>query len=354
MRMSGRKVGIAIIYHRIEERAGDPLRELVPPQQARLFEHQVRHVCRTYDVVPAERLMEATQARRRGRKFPLAITFDDDLACHATVALPILRESGATATFFLSGASLDRPFAFHFERLQRAFDQEVPGIAALVTGNPDATEPSFIHELVLMLEMMAPAARDAAAARLSLAAGPDPPTAGIRASQVRQLADAGMTIGFHTYRHDSLTWLTEDELAQAMETGRDALAEAAGDEINTIAYPHGRADQRVAAAARAAGFRSGFTTRQDPVTARSDPLLQGRVAPSRRSVGALALELVFTLLKSGSGRSVGLGDDLPECRPSLDPGKSSGISHSRSGASEPQARRTAPRSRSRRAPGTRY
>ena len=303
LRLSARKAGVALMYHSVEERAGDPMRELVPPHGARLFERHVRHVSRTYEIVPAKGLLEAARARKRGHRFPLAITFDDDLACHATVALPILRRIGTTATFFLSGASLDRPFAFHYERLQRAFDEQVPDIPAVVTGAGDATEPSRIHELGLMLEMMPPDERDAAAARLAEVLGPDPVDAGIRAEQVRELADAGMTIGFHTYRHDSLTQLTDDQLARAMQTGRDALAEAAGSEIDVVGYPHGRADARVADAARAAGFRAGFTTLHDPITPASDPLLLGRVGPSRRSVGALALELVFTLLKSESPRS---------------------------------------------------
>lgn len=302
LRLSARKAGVALMYHSVDERPGDPMRELVPPHQARLFERQMRYVRRTFEIVPAGRLMEAARARRRLQRFPLAITFDDDLACHATVALPILRRLDVNATFFLSGASLARPFGFHYERLQRAFDVGVPDVAAVVTGTLDATEPPLIHELGLLLEMMAPEDRDAAAARLGEAVGADPVDAGIRAVQVRELADAGMTIGFHTFRHDSLTRLTDDQLARAMETGRDALAEAAGHEIDAIGYPHGRADQRVADAARDSEFRAGFTTRHDPVTPSSDPLLQGRVGPSRRSVGALALELVLTLLKSESAR----------------------------------------------------
>lgn len=302
LRLSGRHAGVALMYHSVEERAGDPARELVPPHESGLFERQVRHLQRHYEIVPAEQLQEAARTRRRGQRFPVAITFDDDLACHATVTLPILRRTGATATFFLSGASLERPFAFDYERLQRAADEGVPAVPALVTGRPGATEPSRIHELSLMLELMTPEDRDAAAARLGDAVGPDRPEAGIRAEEVRLLADAGMTIGFHTYRHHSLTGLTDDQLAQAMETGRAALAESAGAAVDTIGYPHGRADERVAAAARAAGFGAGFTSRRVPVTPHSDPLLQGRVGPSLHSVGGLALELVLTLLKSGSAR----------------------------------------------------
>jgi peptidoglycan/xylan/chitin deacetylase (PgdA/CDA1 family) len=303
LRLSARQAGVALMYHSVDHRVGDPARELVPPHEAALFERQIRHVRRHFEIVPASDLQEAARSRRRRQKFPVAITFDDDLACHATITLPILRRAGATATFFLSGASLDHPFAFHYERLQRAIDESVREVPSLVTGRPGTTEPSRLHELGLMLELMPPEDRDAASARLSDALGPDLPDAGIRRAQVGELADAGMTIGFHTFRHDSLTRLTDDQLAQAMEIGRDALADAAGAPVETIGYPHGRADERVAAAARAAGFRAGFTTRQVAVTPDTDPLLQGRIGPSLRSVGALPIQLALTLLKAGSARS---------------------------------------------------
>jgi peptidoglycan/xylan/chitin deacetylase (PgdA/CDA1 family) len=302
LRLSGRKAGVALMYHSVEQRAGDPERELVPPHEAEVFERQVRHVLRHYEVVPADRLQEVARTRRRGRRFPVAITFDDDLACHATIALPILRDAGATATFFLCGATLDRPFSFHFERLQRAFDAGVPDLAAVVTGTPGASEPSSLHDLGLALELMSPEERDTAAERLLEAAGRDPDDAGIRRAQVRALAEAGMTVGFHTYRHDSLTALTDDQLADAMKRGREELEEASGASVDVIGYPHGRADPRVAAAARAAGFRAGYTTRRVPVTPSSDPLLLGRIGPSLRSVGALALELAMTLVKPETGR----------------------------------------------------
>jgi peptidoglycan/xylan/chitin deacetylase (PgdA/CDA1 family) len=291
------------MYHSVAARGGDPERELVPPHRADLFERQIRHAARHYAIVPASELLGAATRRRRGDRFPLAITFDDDLACHADVALPILRRAGVTATFFLSGASLEQPFAFWYERLQRAFDQQLPGLASLVTaGEVTAARPG-IHELGVAMEEMEPHARDAASERLAAALGPDPEQAGIRASRVRQLVEAGMSIGFHTRRHDRLTSLSDDELRKAVVDGVDALQAVTGAPLRTIGYPHGRADERVARAARAAGYTAGFTTRHTAVTPMSDPLLQGRVGPSLRSVGAMAALLVVTLVTSGSARS---------------------------------------------------
>ena len=300
LRVTGRKAGVALMYHSVDRRAGDPASELVPPHEANLFEGQLRHVVRHYEVVPADRLLEAASSRRRGQRFPVAITFDDDLACHEAISLPILRRLGVTATFFLSGASLDGPFSFHFERLQRAYDAGAPGLPAVVTGIPGNVEPSTLHGLALALVDMSPEDRDRASARLLGPAGADPDTAGIRRAGVRALSDAGMTVGFHTYRHDALTGLSDEQLADAMVLGRAELAEAAGAPVDVIGYPGGRADERVAEAARTAGFRCGYDTERVPVTPEANPFLLGRIGPSLRSVGALALELAVTLAKPGS------------------------------------------------------
>jgi peptidoglycan/xylan/chitin deacetylase (PgdA/CDA1 family) len=214
-----------------------------------------------------------------------------------------MRAAGATGTFFLSGASLERPFAFWYERLQRARDEGVPGLSAIVAGRDGVTQPSGIHELGLLVEQMSPDDRDAVARRLGDALGPDPPDSGLRAESVRSLADGGMTVGFHTLRHDSLAWLPDDRLEAAMTDGREPLEAAAGGRVTTIGYPHGRGDERVAAAARRAGFVAGFTTRHVAVTPATDPFLQGRIGPSLRSVGAMAVLVAWALLRSGSGRS---------------------------------------------------
>ncbi len=306
LRVSNRKAGIVLMYHSVAEYAGAPDRELVPPHAASVFSHQVRHLTSHYYVVDAARVRDEAARRRRFGRFPAAITFDDDLECHATVSAPLLREAGTTATFFLSGASLDRPFAFWYERLQRAYDLDVPGLAALVLGRDAPAGPTGIHELGLRVEQMNPSERDAVARRIGEILGPDPPRSGIRAEQVRQLSDEGMTVGFHTLRHDSLSWLPDDLLAAAMTDGREALEAAAGGPIATIGYPHGRADERVGAAARHAGFAAGFTTQSVAVTPSSDPLLQGRLGPSLRSVGAMACLLAWSLLRAGSAQSRGV------------------------------------------------
>jgi peptidoglycan/xylan/chitin deacetylase (PgdA/CDA1 family) len=310
-RISSQKAGLALIYHGISEARADAARDLVRSHSASLFEQQIKHLGARYRVVPASELSAAARARRRGDRFPVAVTFDDDLGSHVTVALPILRRAGVPATFFLCGASLEAPFAFWWERLQRAFDLRPEDVRALVGGAALGVRSNSISELGAVIEAMSPEERDRVSARLAHSLGPDPEDAGIRADDVRKLVSSGMEIGFHTLRHHPLPSLDHAALARALSDGRDTLEAAAGMGLRTVAYPHGRADQRVANAARAAGFEIGFAGQRSAVGPESDPLLLGRLGPSYRSVGQFAIEVVWTLIA---------GSRAPSSRPPPTPG----------------------------------
>ena len=81
--------------------------------------------------------------------------------------------------------------------------------------------------------------------------------------------------------------LDDEWLSRALEDGRERLASVAGP-LEQIAYPHGRADERVAAAAAHAGFKLGFTTEWRAVRPEDDPRLLVSLSPrSRRRRGSL-------------------------------------------------------------------
>ena len=287
LRLTGLRAGVAVMYHRVGEPPGSYDTELVPNLGTRMFEAQVRYLRGAFRLVPASELPDAVEARRRFGRFPAAITFDDDDAGHARVSAPILARRRAPATFFLSGASLERPYRFWWELLQLAVDR------GLEQPRGD------IHEHAMGVQMMSAAERAAEVERLEAALGPAPEDAGMRAALVRELVDAGFEIGFHTRRHEFLTILDEQALAAAMSDGREELEALTGRPLDTIAYPHGGAEEREAAAARAAGLRFGYTTRAMAVTPASDPLLLGRVECSFRSLGHFALRLARALMKAG-------------------------------------------------------
>jgi len=296
--------GVVLMYHRVEPRQGDPRTEFTPPLHRDVFAWQLRHVARLYRVVAADAIQDEVRGRRRGGRFPVALTFDDDTASHVEHAAPLLRQRGLPATFFLNGLALDRARAYWWERLQTAYaacgswvgvvPPDVLGAATAAAGDraPGA------YEITTTVQRMSFSARRAWAETLLGRAGEDPPDAGLRAPQVRELHDSGFTIGFHGANHEPLSLLAPDELQAELSGGRERLEAAIGERLRLISYPHGQVNEMVAAAARAHGFEKGFTVDELAVTPESDAMRLGRLDAQIDGPALFARRLVQVLRRT--------------------------------------------------------
>ena len=313
LRVTRRRAGVAVVYHAVGPQQGDPGRELVPPREQSRFRRELRYLRRNLRPVLAAEFAAAVAARRRWERFPVCVTFDDDLPCHLEHALGPLQEEGVPATFFLCGASMQGPRSFWWERLQRALDDGLP-LHRVVDLLPPAAARRLdgamvdIRTVAAIIRGLTPVERDEVDARLLEVAGPDPPESGLRAEAISALIEGGCAIGFHTRRHHELVQLDDRELERALFDGRDELEAVVGRPLDVIAYPHGAADRRVADAAIRAGFKSGFTTRRRALTPSADPMLTGRLVPDNEgSLGEFSLTL--TSLLAHSTRDEGPVDD---------------------------------------------
>lgn len=295
-------VGVALLYHGVGEAPGGRTQEIVARVGTARFQEQLTFVARHFRPVPASELLAALLSRRRGTAIPIALTFDDDLRSHVEVAMPMLRAMGLPATFFLSGASSDGPFAFWWELLQAAVDLRLdvrPSLSGLLPGPAEGSGQSSIHELAGQIDRLDLAGqsdvRDALGALLGGAEEPQ----GMPIEHVTTLIEAGFEVGFHTRLHPRLDSLPDNQLADALTTGRDIVERAVGNQIALIAYPHGAADARVASAAREAGYIAGFVGSGVAVRGNANPLLQPRVGPSPLSLGHFALSLARALVRQG-------------------------------------------------------
>ncbi len=95
--------------------------------------------------------------------------------------------------------------------------------------------------------------------------------------ELRELAAAGAAIGSHARTHGRLAQtppeLLDDELAGSLRELEAQVPSA----IPVLAYPHGSHDERVRAAAIAAGYRAAFTTETGRNGAGTDPYCLRRV-----------------------------------------------------------------------------
>ena len=263
--------GLVLVFHRISGEA--PRRALVPSVPESLFRRQVEALLDAGEIVPLEALLEPSTDRRRPR---LALTFDDDWPTHYDRALPVLLSLGVTATFFLSGRSIHGLGPLWFERLDRLVAAGGIRSAARCMGI-DTDDPE----------------------RLALACENDPllqkriegvfkeEVPHLSRGAIGALASAGMTIGFHTLHHPLLSLVPDSALDEAVTRGRAELERVAGRPIRLFAYPHGKADRRVAERLRRAGFVAACTGQPNAVRPGDDPYRLGRWEPGPISIDRL-------------------------------------------------------------------
>lgn len=79
--------------------------------------------------------------------------------------------------------------------------------------------------------------------------------------ELRELHEAGHTIGSHTHTHPMLTACGNRSLRNELVVSKELIEDLIGDEVSCISIPSGRVDARVLAACKAAGYRRVYTSR---------------------------------------------------------------------------------------------
>jgi peptidoglycan/xylan/chitin deacetylase (PgdA/CDA1 family) len=276
--------GLVLCYHRVTPDTSPT--DTIDPLHPDRFAQQLEALKKAGDVMPIASLMRWPSSRRPA----FAVTFDDDDAAHVTHALPILRALDVPATFFLSGRSLHGLGAYWWMQLQQAVDED--GLAA--TCRRLGRTARDIRELARQCRA------SGGLQDLQTRAAPRV----MQPSDIHELADAGMTIGFHTVRHPALTLLDDRDLARALTEGREALAAAAHARVDFLAYPYGLTDRRVADAAQRAGYRAAFALGDGPITRRDDQFLLARWQPGALNGVDLISEAALRLNRTDYRRAI--------------------------------------------------
>jgi poly-beta-1,6-N-acetyl-D-glucosamine N-deacetylase len=190
---------LVLCFHAVDETWPDPSLSVPPARFERFLERL------SYAGFRGTTLGEIV--RNRGRERLVAITFDDAYTSVYTVAAPLLDLLGWPATVF------------------------VP-TAPLVDGTPLYWVASDIRAL-----------HPVATAQLSW-------------TLLGELERRGWEIGSHSRTHRLMSRLDDVELTHELAGSRDEIAAAVG-RCDSISYPWGEVDDRVAAAARRVGYSAG-------------------------------------------------------------------------------------------------
>jgi len=270
------------------------------------FERQMRWVGRWFNVLPAA---EAVQRLQRG-DLParaLAITFDDGYADNATLAAPLLRSLGLSATFFVTTGVLDGGRMWN--------DTVIEALRAAAPGTLDLSAIGLgVHEIgdaasrrALALRIIAAIKRDPAAvrgervARIADTVGaPLPDDLMMSSAQVRSLIALGMSVGAHTVTHPILSRIDDAAARSEIERGRDDLEQITGGRVELFAYPNGVPEvdyqARHVQMVRRCGFVAAMSTAHGCAGAGADPFQLPRFTPWDRSPARYGLRMTANLL----------------------------------------------------------
>lgn len=184
------------------------------------------------------------------------------LALHQTPArfTPLPLGTSTPALRRILGSLLDR--GYRFVGLEEVGPAGPPPGAIALTAD-DGYSSQFECLGPLLRELGLPWSVFVLAGRLGMDNGWDVPWISRRerhltADEVKRLAGDGVSVGSHGMTHRKMTGLSDGALSDELGRSREILRRLTGQRVDTIAFPWGAADFRVAAAARRAGYRMGF------------------------------------------------------------------------------------------------
>jgi peptidoglycan/xylan/chitin deacetylase (PgdA/CDA1 family) len=242
--------GVVVLnYHRIGTGEGSPYDRAVWTAGADAFDAQVRFVVRHFDPIGPGDLAEAAR-ERRGRH--AMITFDDGYRDNYDVALPILLSHGAHATFFVTTGFIDDRRIAWWDEISWMAEMAARPESIDVMNNRYKSLPGDEAERYL----------DRLADSTGIGRHGRADDMWMTWDMLRDIRDAGMSIGAHTVTHPVLANQTRQRQQWEIGTSKRRLEEELGGPVTAFSYPEGtRAafDGATRAALAAHGFKLAFS-----------------------------------------------------------------------------------------------
>lgn len=215
--------GIPILmYHKVNpdpSTGGLGLR--VPPDK---FEWQMKYLRKNgYETVSLEDVMDHFEKGKHLPDKPIVITFDDGYKDNHQFAYPIMKKYGYTGTIFVVSKAIGNTNFFDVEKKLQPENKIMDW-----------------HE-------------------------------------IRELAEAGFTIGAHTVDHPHLAEVPPEVARHQIEESKRALEHGLKKPVEFFAYPYGSYNDTVADLVKQAGYRAAVTTELGLAKADSNPFKLRRI-----------------------------------------------------------------------------
>ena len=176
-----------LMYHRLGAvpcRSNKFRNQYVPPK---MFARQMKYLFKHgYQTISAKDLINYTEQQMLVKDKKICITFDDGYESFYTYGFPVLQKYNFTVIVFLVAGYINRTCL-----------------------NDSDSEPM------------------------------------LKTEQIKEMAEAGIDFGSHSFSHRSLTKLDAEELEKEVKESKTVLEKLLGKQIESFCYPHGAFNETV-------------------------------------------------------------------------------------------------------------
>ena len=306
----GTKLSI-LIFHRVLPEP-DPI---FPDElDARHFDQMMGWINSWFNVMPLDAAVNAI----KGRNLParaLAITFDDGYADNRTVALPILKRHGLSATFFIATGYLDGGRMWNdtvteairgcqAKRLELNHIQALAGSGLNTLPIGSVPEKHIaIQTLLGHIKYLPASEREAASRTIADRCKVNlPDNLMMTSEQVVEMRHSGMSIGAHTVTHPILAKLEAFDVRKEISESKQSLESILEEEINLFAYPNGKPnldfEPKDAAIVKELGFKAAVTTAWGVTDSEGDLMQLPRFTPWDKTRVSFGTRLIRNIVQN--------------------------------------------------------
>jgi peptidoglycan/xylan/chitin deacetylase (PgdA/CDA1 family) len=284
LRPGMKQMPLVVGYHRVVENFHSSAAYSIAPMliSLRTFESQLDWIGQRFEFISLDDLADGMEGKKRFPKPVAAITFDDGYVDVYRYAFPVLKRKGIPWAMFVVTDRLGTSALQTYDELY----------LLLVNGFSSWKQPRrYLHRLLLGQEIPVPVLRKldentdgpvraawtlmenlsqremqrVVAALCEEGEIPSAATAELGTmswEMLREMSQAGVTVGSHTRTHPYLTRETWGRVLDETRGSRQELQNQLGKSIDHFTYPSGAFDSGVVSAVAASGYRCAYTACQ--------------------------------------------------------------------------------------------
>jgi peptidoglycan/xylan/chitin deacetylase (PgdA/CDA1 family)/CelD/BcsL family acetyltransferase involved in cellulose biosynthesis len=287
-------------YHRVNDEH-DPFFNALPVSQ---FCAQIEYLTRHFHLVSLDQLASG-QLPCNGKRWSVAITFDDGYRDNFIHAFPFLQKIGIPATIFLTTGYIESGLLPWYDQVRLAFKlTSQPRFSLQAVGGPsgeldsDARRLKAIELVLAWLRMTGDGNRLSCLPELfrdlRVPNELNLPATMLKWNEIRQMSKGGISFGAHTVTHPVLGTLTVSRLREEIVGSKKTVEDRLQIPVRHFAYPFGKPEDFGCDAKRivqAAGFQSAVTTMFGVNGPEQDPLELKRFGLDEADPGLFGLKL---------------------------------------------------------------